>query len=63
MTVSKVGQTQLVYQVERFRLQDRRTEDYAKVVDRRRFDQIVAERVSRNLRLGLDKGQNIDIEC
>ena len=63
MTVSKVGQTQLVHQIEQFKLQDRRTEDYAKVVDRRRFDQIVAERVSRNLRLGLDKGQNIDIEC
>jgi hypothetical protein len=63
MTVSKVGQPQLVHQIEQFKLQDRRTEDYAKVVDRRRFDQIVAERVSRNLRLGLDKGQNIDIEC
>ena len=63
MTVSKVGQTQLVHQIEQFRVQDKRNEDYAKVVDRRRFDQIVAERVSRNLRLGLDKGQNIDIEC
>jgi hypothetical protein len=63
MTVSKVGQTQLVHQIEQFRIQDKRNEDYAKVVDRRRFDQIVAERVSKNLRLGLDKGQNIDIEC
>jgi hypothetical protein len=63
MTVSKVGQTQLVHQIEQFRVQDKRNEDYAKVVDRRRFDQIVAERVSKNLRLGLDKGQNIDIEC
>jgi hypothetical protein len=63
MTISKVGQRQQVYQVERFRLQDRRDEDYAKVVEKRKFDQIVAERVSRNLRLGLDKGQNIDLEC
>ena len=63
MTVSKVGQTQLVHQIEQFRVQDKRNEEYAKVVDRRRFDQIVAERVSKNLRLGLDKGQNIDIEC
>ena len=63
MTVSKVGQTQLVQQIEQFRHQDRRTEDYTQVVERRKFDQIIAERVSRNLRLGLDKGQNIDLEC
>jgi hypothetical protein len=63
MTIPKVGQSQLVHQIEQFRLQDRRDEDYVKVVERRKFDQIVAERVSRNLRLGLDKGQNIDIEC
>jgi hypothetical protein len=63
MTIPKVGSRQQVYQLEQFRHQDRRNEDYAKVVERRKFDQIVAERVSRNLRLGLDKGQNIDIEC
>jgi hypothetical protein len=63
MTIPKVGQSQLVHQIEQFKLQDRRDEDYVKVVERRKFDQIVAERVSRNLRLGLDKGQNIDIEC
>ena len=63
MTISKVGQRQQVYQLEQFRHQDRRDEDYTKVVERRKFDQIVAERVSRNLRLGLDKGQNIDLEC
>jgi len=63
MTIPKVGQSQLVHQIEQFRLQDRRDEDHVKVVERRKFDQIVAERVSRNLRLGLDKGQNIDIEC
>jgi len=63
MTISKVGQRQQVYQIEQFRHQDRRNEDYAKVVENRKFDQILAERVSRNLRLGLNKGQNIDLEC
>ena len=63
MTIPKVGQRQLVQQIEQFRLQDKRDQDYTQVVERRKFDQIVAERVSRNLRLGLDKGQNIDIEC
>jgi hypothetical protein len=63
MNLPKVAQRQLVHQIEQFRLQDRRDETHAKVVEKRNFDQIVAERVSRNLRLGLDKGQNIDIEC
>jgi len=49
--------------IQRTQLQDKRDEDYRKVVERRNFDQIIAERVSRNIRLGLDKGRNIDIEC
>ena len=44
-------------------LQDKRDDDYRKVVERRSFDQIIAERVARNLRMDLDKGRNIDIEC
>jgi len=62
MTIPKVGQTQLVYQIEQFRLQDQRNDDYAKVVEKRRFEQIAADRVARNRRLELDKGQNIDLE-
>ena len=45
------------------RLQDKRDDDYRKVVERRSFDQIIAERVARNRRMDLDKGRNIDIEC
>jgi hypothetical protein len=48
---------------QRTQLQDKRDEDYRKVVDKRNFDRIIAERVSRNIRLGLDKGRNIDVEC
>jgi hypothetical protein len=51
------------YRLEQIRLQDKRDNDYRKVVEKRRFDQIVAERVRRNLRLDLDKGRNIDVEC
>jgi hypothetical protein len=64
MQVSKIQQHQIQqYNLEQLQLQKKRDEDYSKVVERRRLDQIIAERVSRNLRLGLDKGRNIDIEC
>jgi hypothetical protein len=49
--------------MQRIRTQDKRDEDYRKVVERRNFDRIIAERVARNIRLGLDKGRNIDVEC
>ena len=49
--------------MQRTEQQDKRDEDYRKVVERRNFDRLIAERVARNIRLGLDKGRNIDIEC
>lgn len=49
--------------MQRTQLQDKREDDYNKLVEKRKFDQIIAERVSRNIRLGLDKGRNIDVEC
>lgn len=51
------------YQLDRTRLERQRSEDYSKVIEQRRVDQIIADRVRRNLRLDLDKGRNIDIEC
>jgi hypothetical protein len=64
MNVSKITAHNLeLDRIQRTQLQDKRDEDYRKVVERRNFDQIIAERVSRNIRLGLDKGRNIDIEC
>jgi hypothetical protein len=38
-------------------------ENYAKQIEERRLDQIIADRVSRNLCLDLDKGRHIDLEC
>jgi hypothetical protein len=49
--------------MQRIQNQDKREEDYLKLVEKRNFDRIIAERVARNIRLGLDKGRNIDIEC
>lgn len=51
------------YQTERANLQDKRNEDYRKLVERRNYERIQAERIQRNIRLDLDKGRNIDLEC
>jgi hypothetical protein len=51
------------YQLDRARLERQRSEDYSRVIEQRRFEQIIADRVRRNLRLDLDKGRHIDIEC
>lgn len=62
----KISRTEIQlrdYNLEKVRLQENRNRDYQKVVEKRQFDQIVADRVSRNLRLDLDKGRHIDIEC
>ena len=60
-SVIKYNQEQ--YQLDQARLEKQRSEDYSKVIEQRRFEQIIADRVSRNLRLDLDKGRHSDIEC
>jgi hypothetical protein len=60
---SNIRYSQEQYQLQRARLEDNRTQSYQKVVEQRSYDRIVADRVSRNLRLDLDKGRNVDIEC
>ena len=63
MQISRIQQDQIrQYNLEQVNLQRKREEDYRKVVEQRNFEQIVAERVARNIRLDLDKGRNIDIE-
>jgi hypothetical protein len=51
------------YRLDQIRLEKQREQDYAKQIEERRLDQVIAERVSRNLRLDLDKGRHIDLEC
>lgn len=64
MNISKIQQEQIKkYNLEQVNLQRKREEDYRKVVERKNFDEIVAERVARNIRLGADKGKNLDLEC
>ena len=68
MEISRAEQSVIKHNLEQDRLDQtrmdkQRTEEYAKKIEERRVDQMIAERVSRNLRLDLDKGRHIDLEC
>jgi hypothetical protein len=68
MEISRAEQSVIKYNLEQYRVDQarmdkQREQDYAKQIEERRLDQIIAERVSRNLRLDLDKGRHIDLEC
>ena len=63
MDISTIQQLQIrQYNLEQVNLQKKREDDYRKVVEKRNFDQIVADRVERNIWLDTDKGRNVDIE-
>ena len=68
MNISRAEQSVIKYNQEQYRLdqtrlEKQRTEDYAKKIEEQRFEQVIADRVRRNLRLDLDKGRHIDLEC
>jgi hypothetical protein len=64
MNISKADECRIRdYNLEQVNIQKKREDDYRKVVEKRNFEQIVAERVARNIRLDLDKGQQVDIDC
>ena len=68
MNISRAEQSVIKYNQEQYRLDQARLEkqreqDYSKKLEERRLEQVIAERVSRNLRLDLDKGRHIDLEC
>ena len=64
MNVSKADECRIrEYNLEQVNIQRKREEDYRKVVEKRNFDQIVADRVARNIRQDSEKGRNVDLEC
>lgn len=64
MNISKVEQSRIRdYNLEQVNIQKKREEDYRKVVEKKNFEQIVAERIARNIRLDLDKGTKVDLDC
>ena len=50
------------YHAQKLRLRDREDEEYRARIEDKEFERIILDRVQRNLRLGLDKGTNIDLE-
>ena len=62
MKISRSEQSAINHNAERLQLEQKRMAEYIKAVERRRFDEIAAERVQRNIRLGSDKGRNIDLD-
>jgi hypothetical protein len=63
MKISATELNQRAYKAEDLRTQEKRNEDYRMLVEKRRLDRIVEERIARNRRLDLDKGRNVDVEC
>ena len=64
MNISRTEQIRIKeYNLEQANLQRKREDDYRKLIEKRNFDQIIADRVARNIRLDADKGKNIDLEC
>lgn len=64
MNISKIDQCRIrEYNLEQVKIQKKREEDYRKVTERQNFERIVADRVERNIRLDLDKGRSVDVEC
>ena len=51
------------YQAEQMRLREREDTAYRQKVEAKAFEQIIVDRVRRNLRLGLDKGTNVDLDA
>jgi hypothetical protein len=60
---SAIKHNQDQYRLDQARMDKQRTEEYSKKIEERRLDQIIADRVSRNLRLDVNKGRHIDLEC
>ena len=68
MQISRAEQSVIKYNLEQYRvdqsrMEKQRLDDYSRVVEKRRVEQIMADRVRRNIRLDLDKGRHIDLEC
>jgi len=64
MEISNADQMRIRnYNLEQANLQRKRDDDYRKLIEKRNLDRIAEEQTARNIRLDLDKGRNIDVEC
>jgi hypothetical protein len=51
------------YQAQMLRLRDRESDDYRVLQEQKEFNEIVVDRVRRNIRLNSTKGTNIDLDA
>jgi hypothetical protein len=51
------------YQAQILRLRDRDSDDYRVLQEQKKFNEIVVDRVRRNIRLNSTKGTNIDLDA
>ena len=62
MKIDRINRNLEVERTERANVQYKREEDYRKTVEKKNLDRIRAERIARNIRLGMDKGRYIDVD-
>jgi hypothetical protein len=51
------------YQAQLMRLRDRESDDYRVLQEQKKFNEIIVDRVRRNIRLGSTHGTNIDLDA
>ena len=62
MKIDRINRNLEIERTERANVQYKREEDYRKTVEKKNLDRIIAERIQRNIRLGMDKGRYIDVD-
>ena len=62
MKIDRINRNLEIERTERANVQYKREEDYRKTVEKKNLDRIRAERIARNIRLGMDKGRYIDVD-
>ena len=51
------------YQAHMLRLRDRQSDEYRVLQEQKKFNEMIVDRVHRNIRLGSTKGTNIDLDA
>ena len=62
MKIDRINRNLEIERTESANVQYKREEDYRKVIEKKNLDRIIAERIARNIRLGMDKGRYIDVD-
>ena len=63
MKISRINEHLQAYQVAMHNAVKQREAEYRQHEEKKKLDRIQETRVQRALRLNLDKGRNIDIDC